>query len=62
MKRLGMLLVLVSVGMFTLAGCGDTKKTTPKKEEPKTETTQTPAGDAPAAPAAPADPAKEAPK
>ena len=31
MKRLGMLLVLVSVGMFTLVGCGEKKKTTPKK-------------------------------
>ena len=58
MKRLGMLLVLVSVGMFTLAGCTETKKTTPKKEEPKAGATETP----PAAPAAPAaEPAKDAP-
>lgn len=55
MKRLGMLLVLVSVGMFAL-GCG-------KKEEPKAPVEE-PAAGAPteegAAPAEPATPEEEA--
>jgi hypothetical protein len=55
MKRLGMLLILVSVSMFTLVGCGETKKkTTPPADKGKTEASAEPKADAPAPPAAPA--------
>jgi hypothetical protein len=55
MKRLGLLLVVVMLGLFTL-GCGETKK---KTTTPPAGEKETPKAGAPAEPAAPAAPAKE---
>lgn len=65
MKRLGMLLILVSVSMFTLVGCGETKKkTTPPGDKGKTEASADAKGGEtpPAVPAPEKDKEKEAPK